>query len=215
MKFNWHTFPNQGFITVEVPSEILTKFNDVYKNIKSGVLSLEPFNKSLAGQLTEEYSLKHLIPEVKDFFNEAAKCYMDYFLVEKTPRTVATDQDEKYDIDLKALWLNIQKNGEYNPVHDHTGVLSFALWLKIPYSLEDEWELSNTRKATTHNNGEFLFYYTDILGTILGKPVKRVDYREGVMAVFPSGLNHAVYPFFTSEEDRVSISGNFFYKERE
>lgn len=215
MNFNWYTFPNHGYITTELPPEILAKFNDVYKAIKDGTISLKPFNKDLAGQLTEEYSLEHLIPEVKDCFNTAAKCYVSYFGGDASPRTVSTvDSNEKYDIELKSLWLNIQKKGEYNPLHDHTGVLSFALWLKIPYLLEDERKLSNTVRSNMHCNGQFSFYYTNILGEINGGTIADHVYKEGVMAVFPAQLRHAVYPFFTSDEDRVSVSGNFYYKER-
>ena len=31
---------------------------------------------------------------------------------------------------------------------------------------------------------------------------------EGHMLVFPAGLTHQVFPFYTSDEQRVSISGN-------
>ena len=31
---------------------------------------------------------------------------------------------------------------------------------------------------------------------------------EGTIIFFPSQLIHQVYPFFTSEEERVSIAGN-------
>jgi hypothetical protein len=31
---------------------------------------------------------------------------------------------------------------------------------------------------------------------------------EGKIALFPAKLNHLVYPFYTSDEPRISISGN-------
>jgi hypothetical protein len=34
---------------------------------------------------------------------------------------------------------------------------------------------------------------------------------EGVMMVFPSSLHHQVYPFYNTEEPRVSISGNLLW----
>ena len=33
---------------------------------------------------------------------------------------------------LTSAWFNDQKDDEYNPAHDHTGVLSGVLYLKIP-----------------------------------------------------------------------------------
>ena len=35
---------------------------------------------------------------------------------------------------------------------------------------------------------------------------------EGTMILFPSSLNHNVYPFYTSDDYRISISGNLNQK---
>lgn len=212
MQYKWNTFPNQGYIVVEVPDDILAKFMAAYTSVKQDKAALKPFNDSLAGQLSEEYSLQHLIPEVQSFFNEAASEYMQFFNVPQAPADTAPDTDKKYDVRLCRLWLNIQKKGEYNPVHDHSGLLSFALWLKIPYSPNEEHTLKNTVGANIHTNGTFLFYFNDILGDLKTGHVN--CFEEGAMMVFPSKLNHAVYPFYTSDEDRVSVSGNFYYVER-
>ena len=33
---------------------------------------------------------------------------------------------------LNGFWVNKQKPHEYNPYHDHGGVFSFVVWMKIP-----------------------------------------------------------------------------------
>ena len=35
---------------------------------------------------------------------------------------------------------------------------------------------------------------------------------ENTICVFPSILNHAVFPFYTSDEYRISVSGNIYLK---
>ena len=35
---------------------------------------------------------------------------------------------------------------------------------------------------------------------------------EGTIVMFPSWLNHSVYPFYTSDDYRISISGNIVVK---
>ena len=35
--------------------------------------------------------------------------------------------------------------------------------------------------------------------------------QEGKMVFFPSALNHQVFPFYESDEERVSISGNIWF----
>ena len=38
---------------------------------------------------------------------------------------------------------------------------------------------------------------------------------EGMMLMFPSKLHHSVYPFYTSDEKRISVSGNISIKAKE
>ena len=33
---------------------------------------------------------------------------------------------------LQSMWVNYQKQTEFNPLHDHGGVYSFVIWMKIP-----------------------------------------------------------------------------------
>ena len=37
--------------------------------------------------------------------------------------------------------------------------------------------------------------------------------QERVMLVFPAALQHAVYPFYTSDDYRISVSGNVRLKD--
>ena len=112
---------------------------------------------------------------------------------------------------VRDLWVNFQKKNEFNPFHDHKGALSFVLWMKIPYRYEDECKTANVRSlGGSPCSGAFSFYYTSVLGT-----VNHYDYLldpawEGTLLVFPSKLPHQVYPFYTSDEERISISGNIY-----
>ena len=36
------------------------------------------------------------------------------------------------------MWVNFQRKYEFNPLHKHSGLLSFVIWMKIPYNFEDE-----------------------------------------------------------------------------
>ena len=46
------------------------------------------------------------------------------------------------------------------------------------------------------------------LGNITSHAVPADNEWEGKMALFPAQLNHQVYPFYTSDEYEISISGN-------
>ena len=116
---------------------------------------------------------------------------------------------------LSHAWVNFQKKYEYNPVHDHGGCFSFVLWLNIPYTREDEDAVSFTRKLhkdALTSNGKFEFFYNDTLGGIYSHKLPIDPSYEGMILLFPSTMKHCVYPFYTSDDYRISVSGNFYLK---
>ena len=46
-----------------------------------------------------------------------------------------------FDPYMNRLWVNYQKKYEFNPLHDHSGMFSFVIWMKIPYEHDNEKEL--------------------------------------------------------------------------
>ena len=107
---------------------------------------------------------------------------------------------------MEDMWVNFQKKHEFNPVHQHTGKLSFVIWMKIPYIYEAECQTEGAHGVPEDIcNGCFEFLYTDVLGKIT-----RFTYFpiESTLLVFPANLPHLVYPFYTSNRERISISGN-------
>ena len=110
---------------------------------------------------------------------------------------------------LHTWWVNYQKQHEFNPPHNHDGVYSFVIWLKIPY----EWEEQNKdNESSAKVKGSFLFEYTNMLGELYELEYKLGKKYEGTMLFFPSKLYHMVYPFYNCEEDRISVSGNISLK---
>ena len=113
------------------------------------------------------------------------------------------------------MWVNYQKQCEYNPLHDHTGVYSFVIWMKIPTKQEEQDKISFSSEANTKKNSTFQMLYNNILG----QPTTMTYYMnpecEGTMFFFPSQLQHQVYPFYNCDEDRISISGNILLNTNE
>tara|TARA_B100000287_G_C20379299_1_gene680887 strand:+ start:60 stop:701 length:642 start_codon:yes stop_codon:yes gene_type:complete len=111
---------------------------------------------------------------------------------------------------LNKWWVNYQKQNEFNPLHDHTGVYSFVIWMKIPegagYKKQNQNEIS--RMANCHPLSTFQFVYTDMLGKTQIHYYQLEKEDEGTMVIFPSSLRHQVYPFYNCDEERISVSGN-------
>ena len=109
---------------------------------------------------------------------------------------------------LQKMWVNYQKQNEFNPIHHHHGVYSFVIWMKIPTKHFEQNKNPISLKANTHLISAFQLQFMDIIGQMCRYTYEMNPEMEGTMLFFPSKLNHVVYPFYNCEEDRISISGN-------
>jgi hypothetical protein len=118
---------------------------------------------------------------------------------------------------LDGLWVNFQKKGEFQPIHAHGGMFSFVIWMDIPYHYKDEAKLPFA-KSNSHIPPGGNFSFLTASGT--SREVKPTNIEmspemNGYCCFFPSDLCHQVYPFYTSDKDRISISGNIHYHSKE
>jgi len=161
---------------------------------------------NLAGNITSSYEL---YDHQKLFWNSVAKPLVkDY---QQHYHHHHKDKP-KGKLHLNNWWVNYQNQNEFNPLHAHSGVYSFVIWMKIPTSYEDQKKLPIASQSNSSAISNFLFTYTDILGTIRSMSYKMSPEVEGTMVLFPSSLNHEVYPFYNCNETRVSVSGNISYQ---
>ena len=114
---------------------------------------------------------------------------------------------------MNTWWVNYQKQTEFNPIHIHDGVYSFVIWLKIPTRYSDQKKLPFANRSNSKTISNFVFTYTDPLGKIRSMTYEMCPEIEGTMVLFPSELNHEVYPFYNCEETRVSVSGNVTHRQ--
>jgi len=107
---------------------------------------------------------------------------------------------------LSKSWVNFQKKYEFNPLHDHTGVFSFIIFMQIPYKLDEEF------KVYPDSNGNYtsclVFIYNNLNGYIEDLNLKVDKSYLYKMIIFPAKIKHQVYPFYTSDKERITVSGN-------
>jgi len=193
----WIAPPNLGWLLYSLgDKEIDYLWNCI------GEINKEKCNAYLAGNINSSFPL---YDNNEWFFNYTLrpliKTYVNQF--EDIGNNFSTLYHHPYT--LKMWWVNYQKQHDFNPIHDHTGVYSFVIWLKIPVEFDDQNKDNITNSPV---RSAFQLHYHDILG----QP-KDFDYElgkeyEGKMLFFPSKLRHQVYPFYNCDEDRISISGN-------
>lgn len=110
---------------------------------------------------------------------------------------------------LERIWINMQRAGEFLPLHNHSGLYSFVIWTSIPYSMSDERDNISNPDLIKNRTANFEFVYTDVLGKINNYPVPVDKSLEGKICIFPAELQHQVYPFYSSNSVRVSVAGNY------
>jgi|TARA_B100000131_G_C18062449_1_gene591054 hypothetical protein len=114
-------------------------------------------------------------------------------------------------LSLNGFWVNYQKQHEFNPSHDHGGLFSFVVWMKIPTHYEKQHNLEFLKGMKNPVASNFEMIYIDTCGSISSHMYEMSPSCEGKMLFFPSTFKHAVYPFYECDEERVTISGNLYY----
>jgi len=193
------TLPNVGIIEDKLSKETINKLKSCIKDKQ------HKMNKKLAGNISESFS----IPDKKNwFFKTVLLPLINQYSPKNLAAIVPSVLTENCPFVLHEFCVNFQKKFEFNPAHNHRGVFSFVIWLDIPSSYNKEKELHFTKHSNTPMANSFEFCYTNILGQVATYSYLLESEDEGTILLFPSSLVHLVYPFYLSNKDRVSISGN-------
>ena len=202
-----------GYISCKVPEEV-TKIidNEVNRMIDSNFHNCSPYNNTLAGAIQHEYLLRDSVNAIDDLISVVAPTYWNNWGADQ--RSGKRHYIGKFN-NSKDVWVNFQKKYEHNPLHTHGGELSFVIWHKIPYDIEEERKLPHLNKGNTNAAGVFYFNYPNFLskGGCHQYNITVDKTLEHNMIIFPAFLQHGVFPFYTSDEYRISISGNIVYEQ--
>jgi hypothetical protein len=203
--FNSYPFTVPGYLTCRLPEFVKEELeNSIEKTLKNEEDQVD-YRSKLAGNIKQEFRLK-ITPRIKYLTENMSKEYFNIF------GNKVSFYEEGQDFKLKTLWINIQKKHEFNPIHFHSGVFSFVIWTKIPYDLNEELNLFKESNSSCASLFSFVFH--DCYGTTHTQSIKVDKSLEWSMVFFPASLAHTVYPFFTSDDTRMSISGNVYYKRK-
>jgi hypothetical protein len=207
--YNIVNFKNFGFLQVRFTDKQLKPIIDEIQKIQSNFSLAIETNEKLAGHINHEYDLIDSLPYIESLFSPLIREYESIYDYGKE-FTMLSDDVPIY---LESAWVNFQKKHEFNPPHNHSGIYSFALWIKIPYSYENEKEMFPKLSDTTTNvTGSFSFQYVNVLGNVSSYTINLDKTSENYAVFFPAKMIHGVHPFYTSDDYRISVSGNFKFK---
>ena len=159
----------------------------------------ESYNNQLAGEIENEWGIPTSIVELdsfKNYIDDLSLRYLTSFASQchyekdKIPPHLARFAQSLQKAVLTSAWFNDQKDDEYNPIHNHTGILSGVLYLKIPEYLPSRKNKDMDGTITFVENAAD----TDIIMT---NSTLTISPKVGDIFLFPALLKHQVYPFRT------------------
>jgi hypothetical protein len=214
-----YTMPALFMLKAEIPEKLVDGLNDYLDELREDE-DRESLAKTLVGQIHQGEQLN--IPPTDDeriqpyvaYLCDLGATYINHFsqstgIMFKHNKQIALDE----------LWSVHSFEGDYNPIHDHGTKtimgISTTTWTKVPQQILDqptsgtpEYSLYN---SSGHSDGCLAFSYgrNSLIDTDrLFPPQSAVVKPEiGVQYMFPSGLQHMVYPFF-GEGERRTVAAN-------
>ena len=206
-------------------TEVSKKFIDIVNKVGDDVLSDDTksvkwdWSHKLVGKVHKEVIIPITNKEdgayCMGIMKQSCVDYLKFLKNKNTPyewiRLAGKEKPPTADnIHISQSWIVSQYKHEYNPWHTHSGNFSAVIYLKIPDGMEDHFK--NEKKDHYPASGLIDFKYGE-----------KADMRSdtwlfhpelGKFLIFPSWLNHSVYPFYCDGERRsMSFNADFFIPE--
>ena len=156
----------------------------------------------LAGQLFQQRELGPDQPAVielcRDVILPGCERWIRHVIDRQPPQGRGPWVPGRYSLQMIDLWLNVQRQGDYNPTHTHGGSFSGVLFLQVPPQITAE---SFDGQLCFHGPEEWHIqsFRTGMAEYVLPVP--------GDFYVFPAWQPHSVAPF-RGEGERWSIAFN-------
>ncbi len=215
-EFQIHTMPAVYVLETQMPQDMIDSVNDYmdeYKHDKNK----QSLANTLVGQIDkgEQLLLDHndqRMVEYNNFICGLSVEYINHFAASgnsfKGPKQIQIDE----------TWSVHSYDGDYNPIHDHgTKTLmgiSTTAWTKVPPQIGNVNAQSPTYSLyneSGHSDGCIAFQYgqVSVIDSERLKPAQSfvMTPEVGKLLIFPSWLQHMVYPF-KGEGERRTIASN-------
>jgi hypothetical protein len=178
----------------------------------------ESVAERLAGKIKHQLKVKD--EETSQIWTDILRKYFEVYVymaftewheVPRGPRPHPWMEPEKIRL-CSPLWINHMYANDFNPIHTHTGTISFVLYTQIPDNMYYDPEMENNKASSSPSGSiEFRFGTADGMSDLRPIVHHNVCPEVGELYVFPSYLPHIVAPF-KCDGVRKSIAGNVVYE---
>lgn len=202
MDDEWNVASGQSFRPFGPPIYI-GGINPIYIDEMNEHISNDVEKKDVAGQLAgrvkDQLLLEHLVS------NNCKKHIKQHVLSYAESNNLGM---EDYHITMDGLWVNKAVANDFNPRHSHDGCFSFVIFTKNTVdsmdAINNPYDKSHGEAMGLAGNLELSYGEYNFMSNCryLHEP------RVGDILVFPSWVQHSVFPFYCDGE-RWSVAGNF------
>ena len=159
----------------------------------------------LAGQIDDQYTIFELA-------SDACKGHIIQHVMTYQNDLIQGDPSwEPWVPCIDGLWVNVQRYMELNPMHSHSGMFSFVIFLKNELDREETINNKFDSVRGTAMAGHLSLRYGE--QNFMNWNVFNHWPEEGQIIIFPSWLQHMVMPHYEKEKIRISVAGNIVPQE--
>lgn len=209
-----------------VPDEIIKDLNTRAESIAEEYR----FNNRLAGQIEREYrytdsDVKHYNNILRPWFKSYVKLFCTHWANFDDTKQLDSFQNN-LEPDLESIWINYQRKNEYNPIHRHSGDISFVIYSDIPEVIYEEEKfgtglrpgsiefLANLTSAFMVHDSNANSLAQRFRMALLPRDSATFQPTTGDMLIFPSYLTHHVARFQT-DVVRATVAGNVYFRDKD
>ncbi len=213
-----HNMPSVFVMETEMPLSMVSDINDYLDEYKAAE-DKKSLADTLVGQITQGEQLlldngDKRIKEYTDFICSLGADYINFF-----SQNTGTQLNHPKAVAVDETWSVHSYAGDYNPIHDHGTKtimgISTTGWTKVPQQILDQPTAGSQNyslyQASGDCDGYIAFQYgrNELMNTERLRPPQSfvIKPEVGKLLVFPSWLQHMVYPF-KGEGERRTIASN-------
>ena len=215
--FQIHNLPAVYVLETQMPQEMINDVNEYMDEYRANK-NKKSLAKTLVGQIHkgEQLLLDHndkRLLEYNRFICNLGAEYINYFV--RAGNNIKSDKR----VEIDETWSVHSYDGDYNPIHDHGTKtimgISTTAWTKVPSQIGAN-ATANTPtyslyNESGHSDGCIAFQYgrVSVIDSERLTPAQSfvMTPQVGKLLVFPSWLQHMVYPF-KGEGERRTIASN-------
>ena len=217
IKVEIHALPSVFMLETRMPEKMVDDLNDYLDELLEDE-ERRSLAHTLVGQIHRGEQLNmepddERLQEYSKFVTHLGAEYINHFMGQ-----TGTNLPKNKQVAIDEIWSVHSYEGDYNPIHDHGTKtimgISTTAWTKVPQQILDQPTAGSPMYSKYNSSGAcdgylaFNYGRNEIMNVERLRPPQSAEMQPevGKLLIFPSWLQHMVYPFFGDGERRTVAS---------